>query len=146
MHYSMSLTLPENFNPVLEVAGCFCEFEGKVLYLKRHPQKHQGGFWGIPGGKLDPGESPTQAVIREVFEETGIIIPQEDLVYMGPEYAHHHMEYIFHVFRVTLRMVPVMNLGLEEHTEGRWVTVDEGFQLPLMAGGKEALEHYVGSL
>lgn len=142
MNYTMSLTPPKDFNSVLEVAGCFCEYEGKILYLRRHPDKHQGNLWGIPGGKLDPNETPEEAVIREVFEETGLIIPKEDLEYIGPEYARHHLEYIFHLFRAPLRSAPILNLGLAEHTDSTWVTIEEGFKIPLMAGGKEALEHY----
>ena len=146
MTYSMSLTLPENFKSALEVAGCFCEYEGKILYLKRHPEKHQGNFWGIPGGKLDPNESPEEAVIREISEETGLVILPEDLEYIGPEYARHHLEYIFLVYRAPLRTEPTLNIGLAEHTEGRWVTITEALGLPLMAGGKEALNHYVDHL
>lgn len=147
MTYSMSLTPPENFKSALEVAGCFCEFENKILYLKRHPEKPQGNFWGIPGGKLDPNESPKEAVIREVFEETGLVIFPEDLEYMGPEYARYRLiDYIFHVYRAPLQTEPTLNIGLAEHTEGRWVTITEGLGLPLMAGGKEALQHYVDHL
>ena len=58
----------------------------KVLLGKRHidPQKadselHGEGSWTMPGGKLHFGESFEQAVIREVFEETGIKIDKEKL-------------------------------------------------------------------
>jgi len=68
---SISFVPLKNFHPSIEVAGCYCEYEDKILLLKRTPHKHQGDTWGIPGGKLDEGETPQIAVIREVFEEVG---------------------------------------------------------------------------
>jgi len=42
--------------------------QGQVLLQKRS----DNGFWGLPGGAVEPGESVTQGVIREVWEETGL--------------------------------------------------------------------------
>jgi mutator protein MutT len=75
----ISLAPLKDFNPTVEVAGCYCEFEDKILFLKRASHKHQGDMWGIPGGKLDEGETPRMAVIREVFEEVGIPINEDNL-------------------------------------------------------------------
>lgn len=46
---------------------------GKVLVVKRsESKKFLPGFWEIPGGKVDFGEAPEQAVVREMREETGL--------------------------------------------------------------------------
>ncbi|MBU1201147.1 MAG: NUDIX domain-containing protein [Nanoarchaeota archaeon] len=50
-----------------ELAGCRIEKDGKTLLL--HRIKHN--YWELPGGKIDLGETPIQAAIRETKEETG---------------------------------------------------------------------------
>jgi len=44
----------------------------EVLLLKRPDDVHQGGFWSFPGGKVDEGETPLNAAVREFKEETGL--------------------------------------------------------------------------
>jgi len=44
----------------------------RVLIAQRPPGKHQAGFWEFPGGKIGPGESPEQALGRELAEELGV--------------------------------------------------------------------------
>ena len=46
--------------------------DGRVLLAERPPGKSMVGLWEFPGGKVDPGESPEAALIRELKEELGI--------------------------------------------------------------------------
>ena len=62
----------DNFNPKFLVVGCFIEHDGKILLVKRHKAKESGDKWSCPSGKVDSGETEIEAIIREVFEETGI--------------------------------------------------------------------------
>jgi 8-oxo-dGTP pyrophosphatase MutT (NUDIX family) len=133
---------PENFQVHIEAAGCYCEYEDKILFLKRHPDKPQGNTWTIPGGKLDPGETPHQGAAREVFEETGIFINPDELEAIDSMYVRSAHNYIFHRFRKRFATLPIINLGLAEHTQARWVTISEALALPLIGGGREALESY----
>ena len=44
---------------------------GRLLLIRRGHDPHRG-LWSLPGGRVEPGESPEQAVVREVREETGL--------------------------------------------------------------------------
>lgn len=58
---------------VLEVAvGAVVDRQGRVLIAKRPDNKHQGGLWEFPGGKIEPGETQRQALDRELHEELAI--------------------------------------------------------------------------
>ncbi len=55
-------------------AAAIFDRNGRVLVSQRAANTHQGGLWEFPGGKLEPGETPQQALARELSEELGIRI------------------------------------------------------------------------
>jgi 8-oxo-dGTP diphosphatase len=58
---------------ILEVAvGVIPDTSGRILIAQRHLHLHQGGLWEFPGGKIEAGESPAQALRRELWEELAI--------------------------------------------------------------------------
>ena len=57
---------------VLVVAVALVDIEGRVLLARRPEGKHMAGLWEFPGGKVDAGEMPEAALIRELREELGI--------------------------------------------------------------------------
>lgn len=60
-------------NPTLTVvAAALVDGDGRVLLQQRAPGRHMAGLWEFPGGKVEPGERPEQALIRELAEELGI--------------------------------------------------------------------------
>jgi 8-oxo-dGTP diphosphatase len=59
--------------PVVDVAvGVLRAPDGRVLLTERKPGKDAAGFWELPGGQVEPGESPAQAAARELLEEVGV--------------------------------------------------------------------------
>lgn len=59
--------------PMLLVAACaLVDADGRVLLAKRPPGKPLAGLWEFPGGKIEPGETPEGALIRELKEELDI--------------------------------------------------------------------------
>ena len=139
------LTPPDDFSPRARASGCYCEFEDKLLFLKRQVDAVQPNTWGVPGGKWEAGEDARAAVIREVQEEVGIEIDSPGLEKVGQIYIRHpQADYVFHMFRMSFAVCPVISLNLREHQEAQWVTIPQALQLPLIAGGKEALDYYRG--
>lgn len=57
---------------VLVVACALIDADGRILLAQRPEGKSLAGLWEFPGGKLEPGERPEDALIRELFEELGI--------------------------------------------------------------------------
>ncbi len=50
-----------------ERATVICKRDGQILYVRKPKSK-----WALPGGKVEPGETPAQAAVRELNEETGL--------------------------------------------------------------------------
>ena len=59
---------------VTVVAVALVDSDGRVLIARRPEGKQLAGLWDFPGGKLEPGERPEEALIRELNEELGIIV------------------------------------------------------------------------
>lgn len=57
---------------VLVSAVALIDADGRVLLAQRPEGKPMAGLWEFPGGKVEPGESPETALIRELHEELGI--------------------------------------------------------------------------
>jgi 8-oxo-dGTP pyrophosphatase MutT (NUDIX family) len=104
--------------------GVFVFSKDRFLLLQRNKEKPQGGQWGLPAGKIDEGETPLAAAIRELFEETGIQVDtMEELgcgIWQFPGYA---LE--FTSFRLTLSGEVSISLGHAEHAAYKWVTPAE---------------------
>ncbi|MDX7997925.1 8-oxo-dGTP diphosphatase MutT [Xenorhabdus sp. Reich] len=61
-------------------AGIIKDSNDEIFITQRSADSHMGGFWEFPGGKLERGETPEQALIRELKEEVGITVTHWDLV------------------------------------------------------------------
>jgi 8-oxo-dGTP diphosphatase len=67
-------------NPTLMVvAAALADSEGRVLLQQRAPGRAMAGLWEFPGGKIEPGERPEAALVRELEEELGIVVEETAL-------------------------------------------------------------------
>jgi 8-oxo-dGTP diphosphatase len=66
--------------PMITVSGALLQDdEGRILLAQRPANKPMPFLWEIPGGKLEIGESPENALVRELQEELGIIVDPQSL-------------------------------------------------------------------
>ncbi len=123
---------PPETKPDVEAAGSFIEYDNKILLLKRAPEKKGGGTWGLPAGKVEPGESVLEAAKRELFEETGIEVAPYKLEFFKKTFFRDTEKlYLFHLFHSKFDAPPI-NIQLNhEHTEYRWLTPYEALTLTL---------------
>lgn len=78
----------------LVVAAALIDPDGRVLIAERPPGKEMAGLWEFPGGKIEAGETPEQALIRELEEELGVQVKEPCLApftFASHSYAHFHL-------------------------------------------------------
>jgi 8-oxo-dGTP diphosphatase len=97
----------------------FNQDKSQIFITKRPDDKHQGGFWEFPGGKVESDETIEQAMIRELDEEIGILVTEQALF--------EHLEYDYPDKSLKFDFVSVTAFENEpygkEGQEGRWVEV-----------------------
>ena len=79
---------------VLVVAAALIDVDGRVLIAQRPEGKALAGLWEFPGGKVEPGERPEAALIRELHEELGIDVQEACLapfVFASHAYESFHL-------------------------------------------------------
>ena len=90
-----ALATPPGAKPLLLVAACaLVDADGRVLLARRPEGKKMAGLWEFPGGKLNPGETPEAALIRELKEEIGVDIAAACLApfaFASHAYDHFHL-------------------------------------------------------
>jgi 8-oxo-dGTP diphosphatase len=79
---------------VLVVAAALFDAEGRVLIARRPAGKSLAGLWEFPGGKVEPGEAPEAALVRELEEELAVTVAVADLTpltFASHSYADFHL-------------------------------------------------------
>jgi 8-oxo-dGTP pyrophosphatase MutT (NUDIX family) len=114
------------------------------LLVVRHSNR---GVWVTPGGAVDPDESPVDAVVREVWEETGLTVEPIALraALGGPEFRVRYtngdeVSYVITVFECR-RLAGTARPDGVETLEVRWVAAPELAQLELSRWARAALPH-----
>jgi 8-oxo-dGTP diphosphatase len=85
---------------ITEVAAAVIERPGEFLLAQRPAGKPYPGYWEFPGGKIEPGEDPRAALVRELAEELGIEV-REATPWITRVYAYTHATVRLHFWRVT---------------------------------------------
>ena len=88
---------------ILVVAVALVDADGRVLIAQRPDNKTMGGLWEFPGGKVEFGELPEEALIRELYEELGIDVSENCLApftFASHGYLDFHLLMPLYVCRV----------------------------------------------
>ena len=85
---------------ITEVAAAVIERPGEFLLAQRPEGKPYPGYWEFPGGKIEPGEDPRAALVRELEEELGIQVTAAT-PWITRVYAYTHATVRLHFWRVT---------------------------------------------
>lgn len=113
---------------MIHAAGIlFLSQAGRVLLLQRSDEGDMAGTWCIPGGKIEDGETPEQAAVREVLEETGYRAGHAGILHFHR--VKYGVDFTTFLRRVEDEFLPKLN---NEHTAYAWVTPDEVLPEPIM--------------
>lgn len=98
--------------------------DGKILLTQRHPNIEWGLKWGCSGGSVIKGERSIDGARRELQEETGIKVSEEELLYLGKSIMKEY-QCIIYTYLVQLTDDVKLNLQPEEVVDAKWVGSSE---------------------
>jgi 8-oxo-dGTP pyrophosphatase MutT (NUDIX family) len=132
---------PDHFELQLEVSTVFMEYNKKILLLRRSRCELSPNTWGIPGGKLEKGETPLEALSREISEELQLKPDPKELKFICACYVRRpNVNYRLHLFRWMLTSLPLIKLNAQEHSDYIWQPLEKFGDLPLLEGQLEAFQ------
>lgn len=118
----------------------------QVLIDNRKEKKLESadGKWELPGGKIEFGESPEEAVKREVYEETGYNVEVKQIVPYSNVSVWEYQNCIQHtiVFSYICKLKDEKHINNKDKgiNEYRWINYDELNSFDFLPGAKEAIE------
>ncbi len=124
---------------VLVAAVALIDADGRVLLAKRPEGKSLAGLWEFPGGKVEPGERPEQALIRELKEELGIDVEASclaPLTFASHAYEDFHLLMPLYVCRRWKGLVQAM-----ERQELKWVFAKDLKNYPMPPADLPLIPH-----
>ncbi len=115
--------------------------QGRLLAARRSAPPELAGRWELPGGKVEPGETPEQALVRELREELGVDV--EPLERIPGEWPL-RPPYVLHVW--TAGLIAGEPRPLQDHDELRWLAPAEVHDVPWLDQDRPAVAEAVRRL
>lgn len=119
----------------IRVVAAIIEREDGYIFATQRGYGTYKDWWEFPGGKIDPGETPEQALVREIKEELDTDIKVGDyLITVEHDYPEFHLT-------MDCFMCEILNgtLTLIEHEAARWLPVDNMWQVKWLEADKDVI-------
>ncbi|WP_225747132.1 (deoxy)nucleoside triphosphate pyrophosphohydrolase [Corynebacterium sp. Marseille-P4611] len=125
----------------IRVVGAVFHDGQRFLACRKKPGKPLEGHWEFPGGKIEPGETPEQALAREIREELNLIAE------VGQKVTTTTYEYDFATIELTTFYCTLVDgdLRLTDHDDTKWVTSTEAAHLTWAPADIPAVEAIAAS-
>ncbi len=118
----------------IEVVAAIIVHEDKILATQRGYGSYAGS-WEFPGGKIEPGEAPEAALVREIHEELDATIEVGPLL-ITVDYDYPEFAMTMHCYICKLKS----EMKLLEHSDARWLGADELDSVGWLAADEEVIE------
>ncbi|WEV41697.1 (deoxy)nucleoside triphosphate pyrophosphohydrolase [Bifidobacterium sp. ESL0682] len=124
-------------NAPVQVVGAAIRKDNTILCAQRGPSKSLAGYWEFPGGKIERGETPEQALQREIKEELLCDIE------VGPKICSTQQDYDFGTIELTTFLCSLASgePALTEHTQLRWIPVNQLSTLDWAPADRKTVEN-----
>lgn len=119
----------------IEVVAAIIRHEGRILAAQRGYGEFKDG-WEFPGGKMEPGETPERAIVREIEEELAVRLKPEVLL-TTVEYDYPTFHLTMHCF---LSTIEAGEIEMKEHEALRWLALDELDRVEWLPADVEVVE------
>jgi 8-oxo-dGTP diphosphatase len=103
----------------IEVVAAIIRQGNTILATQRGYGEFEGG-WEFPGGKIEPGEAPEQALVREILEELVVTVTVDSFI-LTVEYTYETFHLTMHCYICT---IVEGEISLLEHSTMRWLDAD----------------------
>jgi 8-oxo-dGTP diphosphatase len=126
---------------VLVVACALVDTDGRILIAQRPEGKNLAGLWEFPGGKVEPGEQPEAALIRELKEELGIDVTEAclaPLTFASHAYEDFHLLMPLYVCRRWQG-----EIAQHEHSGLKWVKPNRLREFPMPPADEPLIAHLI---
>ncbi len=120
----MNISNPKNDSTKLVirvVAALIQDGQARVLITQRRPQAFMALKWEFPGGKVEPGESDEQALMREIQEELNVSIQVLEH-FAGIVYSYPDFSVDFHVYRCSILDGELKKIAVNDF---KWVSISD---------------------
>jgi 8-oxo-dGTP diphosphatase len=118
------------------VGGVIKDDQGRLLLIKRG-HAPSVGLWSLPGGRIEPGETDAQALVREMREETGLVVEPGPL--LGRVRRPGQGEDVLDIRDYAAAVTGGTLRAGDDAAEARWVAPGELERMPITEGLVEAL-------